>query len=140
MIGDVVALAGWMDQHSLGSGPIENIRVLKGGAQNIIVQFARDEREYVLRKPPIHKRDNSDATMLREARILKALSTTSVPHARFIALCEDVTVLGCIFYLMEPVDGFNPSSGLPPLHAGSPSVRHRIGTRAGRGHRGAGRP
>jgi len=91
------------------------------------VQFARGDRDYVLRRPPTHLRDNSNATMLREARILKALSTTSIPHARFIALCEDETVLGCVFYLMEPVEGFNPASDMPPFHAGSPAVRHRMG-------------
>jgi aminoglycoside phosphotransferase (APT) family kinase protein len=36
-------------------------------------------------------------------------------------------VLGAAFYLMEPVEGFNPVSGLPPLHAGSAEVQHRMG-------------
>ena len=32
-----------------------------------------------------------------------------------------------VFYLMEPVDGFNAGEGLPPLHAGDPDVRHQMG-------------
>ncbi|MGB6319447.1 MAG: phosphotransferase family protein, partial [Litorimonas sp.] len=35
--------------------------------------------------------------------------------------------LGYAFILMEPVDGFNPTEALPPLHAGDPTVRRRMG-------------
>ena len=36
-------------------------------------------------------------------------------------------MLGAAFYLMQPVDGFNPTVGLPPLHAGDPAVRREMG-------------
>jgi len=37
-------------------------------------------------------------------------------------------VLGdAVFYLMEPIDGFNAGEELPPLHAGDPAVRFRMG-------------
>src|SRR5690606_38214658 len=56
---------------------------------------------------------------------------SDVPHPRFIAACTDETVLnGAVFYLMEPVDGFNPSIGLPPLHAGDAAIRHAMGLEA----------
>ena len=32
-----------------------------------------------------------------------------------------------VFYLMEPVDGFNAGSGLPALHAGDAGIRHEMG-------------
>ena len=65
--------------------------------------------------------------MNREARVLTALAETEVPHPRVKASCEDVGVVGAAFYLMEPVDGFNPSQGLPPLHQSSETLRHEMG-------------
>ena len=53
---------------------------------------------------------------------------SDVPHPHLIAACYDPSVLGdAVFYLMEPVDGFNAGEGLPPLHAGDPSVRFQMG-------------
>jgi aminoglycoside phosphotransferase (APT) family kinase protein len=65
--------------------------------------------------------------MRREAWVLGALAGTEVPHPRLIAACADEQVLGAAFYLMAPVDGFNPGVGLPPLHAGDARIRHRMG-------------
>ncbi len=121
------ALTGWMDSEQLGSGHVEVADSLGGGSQNILVRFARGGGDYVLRRPPLHQRENSNETMRREARLLKSLAGTKVPHPRLIAACGDETVLGAAFYLMEPVEGFNPVSGLPPLHAGSAEVQHRMG-------------
>ncbi len=124
---DLVALARWMSGHGLGSGPIGAVVKLAGGTQNILLQFVRDGRTYVLRRPPIHLRPNSNETMRREARLLAALAGTAVPHPALIAACGDENVIGAAFYLMEPVSGFNPVSGLSALHAGSAAIQHRMG-------------
>ena len=124
---DLAVLAAWMDGEGLGSGPIEDARLLAGGTQNVLLRFSRAGRAYVLRRPPQHLRANSNETMRREARMLAALAGTAVPHPGLIADCADEAVLGAAFYLMEPIDGFNPSTGLEPLHAGSEAVRHRMG-------------
>ena len=68
-------------------------------------------------------------TMCREARVLRAIAGSDVPHPGFIAGCDHEDVLGAVFYLMEPVEGFNPSTGLPALHAGSDGIRHEMGLR-----------
>lgn len=124
---DQSALAAWMDRQGLGAGPVSACALLTGGTQNILVRFTRSGRGYVLRRPPLHQRDNSNETMRREACLLAALAGTDVPHPRFIAVCQDEAVLGAAFYLMAPVEGFNPAAGMPALHAGSAAVQHRMG-------------
>lgn len=124
---DTRALEAWMDSQALGAGPLEQPEKLAGGTQNILVRFRRADREYVFRRPPLHLRPASNTTMRREARVLRALADTPVPHPRLIASCEDETVLGCAFYLMEPVQGFNPTTGLPEFHAASPCIRQEMG-------------
>lgn len=121
------ALSAWMDAQGLPPGPIERVESLGGGTQNILLRFDRGGRSFVLRRPPLHKRSNSDETMRREARVLRAISGSGVPHPGFIVGCEDVEPLGAAFYLMEPVRGFNPTTGLPALHRDDDDIRHQMG-------------
>ncbi|MEN9925382.1 MAG: hypothetical protein RL268_1508 [Pseudomonadota bacterium] len=124
---DLAALQVWMDRQGLGTGPLEGIEYLSGGTQNILLRFFRVERPYILRRPPPVLRANSNETMRREARILAALAGTDVPHPGLIAACPDDSVIGAAFYLMEPIDGFNPTQGLPQPHAGDAAMRRRMG-------------
>ncbi len=124
---DLTVLAQWMDERNLGAGPITNIERLAGGTQNILIRFTRHDRDYVLRRPPLNKRKNSDETMRREARVLGALAGSDVPHPGFIAGEPDENVMGATFYLMEPIDGFNAPTGMPELHASDPAVRRAMG-------------
>jgi aminoglycoside phosphotransferase (APT) family kinase protein len=124
---DIESLAAWMTGRGLGEGPIEGVTSLTGGTQNILLRFRRAGRDYVLRRPPAHPRANSNETMRREARVLRALAGTAVPHPALIADCGDEAVLGAAFYLMEPVDGFNPVGTLPEPHASSPDIQHAMG-------------
>lgn len=122
------AIAEWMSAQGLGDGPLEDITEISGGTQNIMRRFSRSGRPYVLRRGPRHLRPRSNVSILRETRALAALADTAVPHPRLIAVCEDPAVLGdAVFYLMEPVDGFNAGEGLPALHAGDPAVRFGMG-------------
>lgn len=124
---DLSALAAWMSGQGLGTGQIEDVQLLAGGTQNVLIRFGFAGREFVLRHPPLHLRANSNETMRREARVLAALASTNVPHPALIAACPEDDVLGGAFYLMEPVNGFNATTGLMPLHAGSRAIRHRMG-------------
>lgn len=125
---DLTAVADWMSAQGLGEGPIENVTEIVGGTQNIMLRFSRSGREYVFRRGPRHLRPVSNKVILRETRVLGALAGTDVPHPHLIAVCDDTAVLGdAVFYLMEPVDGFNAGSALPALHAGDPAIRHEMG-------------
>ena len=124
---DLAILANWMDAQGLGSGPLENVQRLAGGTQNILLKFSRSGRAYVLRRPPPVLRANSNETMVREARVLAALKGTNVPHPELIAACADEAVLGAAFYLMQPIDGYNATTGLPEPFASSPDLRRQMG-------------
>lgn len=124
---DLSALTGWMDDRGLGSGPIISVIELTGGTQNVLLRFTRSGRSFVLRRPPVHKRRNSDETMRREARVLAALAGADVPHPGLIAAEPDTDVLGAAFYLMEPIEGFNPAGGLPEPHRSDPGMRRAMG-------------
>ena len=121
-------IAGWMSVQGLGDGPLENIAEITGGTQNIMLRFERSGRPYVFRRGPAHLRPISNKVILRETRVLAALAGSNVPHPHLIAACDDPAVLGeAVFYLMEPVDGFNAGSELPALHAGDPTIRFQMG-------------
>ncbi len=124
---DLRAVADWMDARGLGSGPLVRAERLGGGTQNVLVRFERAGRAYVLRRPPEHKRKNSDETMRREARVLGALAGSAVPHPALIAAEPTTDVIGAAFYLMEPIDGFHAPSGLPEPHRSDADLRHRMG-------------
>jgi len=136
---DIAALTAWMDAQenpSLGHGPIHAVTPLAGGTQNIMLRFSRagsndDQLQFVLRRPPLHKRKNSDETMRREARVLAALSATQegqrVPHPRLIASCATTDVLGAAFYLAEWIDGRNITVSPTDHHLCTPGIGHRMG-------------
>ncbi|MDQ1321384.1 MAG: hypothetical protein QG655_2628 [Actinomycetota bacterium] len=125
---DLARVADWMSGQGLGEGPLEGVTEITGGTQNIMLRFTRSGREYVFRRGPQHLRPVSNSVILRETRVLRALAGTDVPHAALIAVCADTAILGdAVFYLMEPVDGFNAGAGLPALHAADAAVRHGMG-------------
>ncbi len=82
----------------------------------------------MLRRPPRHLRPKSNDALRREGRVLAALAGSDVPHPAFIAGCFDESVMGgAVFYLMEPVEGFNATTELPSLHLADAAVRHEMG-------------
>jgi aminoglycoside phosphotransferase (APT) family kinase protein len=128
---DFDVLAAWMDDQGLAAGAIEDAAPLGGGTQNVLVGFSRGGERYVVRRGPRHLRPASNEVMRREMRVLAALAGSDVPHPGFIAGCGDETVMnGAVFYLMEPIDGFNATVGMPALHTGSPEIQHQMGLNA----------
>jgi aminoglycoside phosphotransferase (APT) family kinase protein len=84
--------------------------------------------EVVLRRPPRGELPRGAYDVVREHRVLSALTDagTGVPVPRPLALCEDTDVLGAPFYLMERVHGQTVRTTLPPALAGRPD-RRRMG-------------
>src|SRR6201991_1605544 len=123
---DQAAVQTWVRQQGLGE-TVTDVEPLTGGTQNIVVRVHIDGRPMVLRRPPLHPRPTSDKTMLREIAALRTLAGTDVPHPGFIAGCDDLDVLGVVFYLMEEIDGFNPGSDMSEAYVRDARMRHDVG-------------
>lgn len=118
----------WMEGQDLpGKGPVTAVQKLTGGTQNNLFLMTRGDSQFVLRRPPLHPRANSNDTMLREARVLRALAGSEMPHPRFFAVCEDIGVIGVCFYLMAALVGFSPRGPLPGRYGTERSWRRQIG-------------
>jgi aminoglycoside phosphotransferase (APT) family kinase protein len=102
---DVERLAGWIATN-VGplQGPLE-IAQFKGGQSNPTYLLSCGPRRYVMRRKPPGKLLPSAHAVDREFRVIRALAETGVPVARAYALCEDDSVIGTAFYLMEYVQG-----------------------------------
>ncbi|MCW2687040.1 MAG: putative aminoglycoside phosphotransferase [Mycobacterium sp.] len=120
------ALRTWIREQGIGT-ELTDVEPLAGGTQNIVVRLRIDDRTLVLRRPPAHPRPTSDKTMLREIAVLRTLAGSTVPHPGFVAGCEDVDVLGVVFYLMEEIDGFNPGSEISHTYVDDAAARHLVG-------------
>ena len=102
---DEAALARWLAAHLPGmAGPIE-VRQFAGGHSNPTYWFAGGDRAFVLRKKPPGKLLPSAHAVEREHRIIAALQGSGVPVPRVHALCEDPTVIGTPFFVMDHVEG-----------------------------------
>ena len=73
----------------------------------------RDGGEWVLRRPPRPPLPPSAHDVLREALLLRALEGTDVRVPKVLATCDDESLLGVPFYVMERVEGVVLSAELP---------------------------
>ena len=120
---DEAALARYLADRIEGfSGPLR-VEQFKGGQSNPTYRLSTPDRAYVLRRKPPGKLLPSAHAVDREYRVLSALAGTEVPVARTHLLCEDESVIGTAFYVMDCVDGrvlWDPSlPGLSPTERGA---------------------
>ena len=103
---DEAALGRFMARHVEGYRPPLEVRQFQGGMSNPTFLLADGAgRRYVLRKKPPGKLLPSAHAVDREYKVISALNKTDVPVARAYALCEDESVLGQAFYIMEFLEG-----------------------------------
>jgi aminoglycoside phosphotransferase (APT) family kinase protein len=106
-LADPDSLGRWMDERGLDGAGAPEVGFISGGAANEIFSVERGGRKMVLRRPPRVVPKGRNETMMREYRILEALNQTDVPHPAAIAACDDESVLGAAFYLMDFIDGWS---------------------------------
>lgn len=103
-------IAAWLDRQGLAPGEPIGWEQLAGGRSNVMFRLRRGPLKMVLRRPARVAIANADAGMLREFRVLEALQGSQVPHPRPLAVCRDRDLIGCVFYVMEEVEGVTPTS------------------------------
>src|SRR5215211_1325762 len=103
---DGPSLEAWFAREVEGAQPPLEFGRISGGRSNLTygVTDAAGHR-WALRRPPLGKRLASAHDMAREHRIIAALAPTDVPVAPALVLCEDESVNGAPFYVMDFVDG-----------------------------------
>ncbi len=85
------------------------------------------EREWVLRRPPRGAFLPTAHDVAREYRVLSALSDTPVRAPRPVLFCDDTSVIGAPFYLMERINGSVIRDRLPEPFASDESMREGLG-------------
>lgn len=100
---------GALDRYlrSLGIGRDGELRgeLISGGRSNLTFRVYDDASSWLVRRPPLHGLIPSAHDMAREYRVVAALGDTPVPVARTISLCQDDSVLGAPFQVVEFVAG-----------------------------------
>jgi len=104
---DVVALSAWLDKNLAGyCGPL-TVESFKGGQSNPTYKLNTPTQSYVMRaKPgPVAKLLPSAHAIEREFAVMSGLQGTDVPVPRMFCLCEDESIIGRAFYIMEFMPG-----------------------------------
>lgn len=102
---DLRRVDAFLRQHIVGLDGEPTLAQFPGGASNLTYLISYGERELVLRRPPAGVKAKSAHDMLREARVMAALK----PHYPYVptilATCDDSSVIGDDFYVMERLRG-----------------------------------
>ncbi|MFD3476067.1 phosphotransferase family protein [Streptomyces sp. NPDC058695] len=103
---DLDQLRGHLDRERPGlvTGPLSG-RLVEGGRSNLTYLVGDGSSTWVVRRPPLGHVLATAHDMKREHRVISALHPTSVPVPEALLMCEDDSVLGAPFYVMEYVAG-----------------------------------
>lgn len=108
-------LRAFLDAHGLGSGQLRVRRIGEGGGSNFTFLVERDDRRLVVRRPPRPPLPPSAHDVVREARFQLALREAGFARLpTIVAVCEDESVLGVPFYVVDYLDGYVVAEELPP--------------------------
>lgn len=124
---DAVALATYLRSHLAGGleGTLE-ITQFPAGHSNLTYLLEADGRELVLRRPPFGSKVRSAHDMGREVKILGPLSAVYPKAPKPLVYCDDPSVIGAPFYVMERIRGRILRRSPPKDVDFSPPVARRL--------------
>jgi aminoglycoside phosphotransferase (APT) family kinase protein len=102
---DVATLEHYLTPRIPGFAPPVQVRQFLGGQSNPTYHLTAGDRQYVLRRKPPGPLLPSAHAVDREYRVITALGDTDVPVPKTYLLCEDPSVVGTPFYVMDFVPG-----------------------------------
>ncbi len=121
---NVKRLENYLAERMHAFTPPLTVQQFKGGQSNPTYQLITPAQKYVLRRKPPGKLLPSAHAIDREYRIISALYPTGFPVPRPLLLCEDESIIGTTFYVMEFVEGRIYWGPLLPDQ--TPQQRHAI--------------
>ncbi|HVM22023.1 MAG TPA: phosphotransferase family protein [Sphingomicrobium sp.] len=121
---DEAALGRWLEANIPGFRPPFALTKFPSGQSNPTYRIAAASGDYVLRRKPFGPLLPSAHAVDREYRLLSALHPLGFPVPRPFALCDDPSVIGAIFYVMELARGRPYANGALPQF--DPAQRRRI--------------
>jgi len=104
---DTVAVTAYLRDHLPGFDAPISATKFEGGQSNPTFLLKTEAGNYVLRRKPPGQLLKSAHAVDREFRVQRALYHSDVPVARMHVLCEDPTIIGSDFYVMDHVAGRN---------------------------------
>lgn len=117
----------FLDAHGLGSGALQAHRIGEGGGSNFSFLLERDDgTRYVLRRPPRPPLPPSAHDVVRESALQLALAPLGIRVPNIRAVCEDNSLLGVPFYVMDYIDGDVVTTALPPPLDHDPEARRLL--------------
>ncbi len=102
---DIHALSDWLSTRIDGFGPITDMQKFSGGQSNPTYRLNAAQKTLVLRRKPPGILLKSAHAVEREYRVQRALAGSAVPVTAMRLLCEDESVIGSAFYIMDEVHG-----------------------------------
>lgn len=115
---DLERLRAHLDRErpGLAGGPLR-AQLIEGGRSNLTYRVTDGTGSWVVRRPPLGHVLATAHDMRREHRVISALHETPVPVPETLLLCEDESVIGAPFYVMELVAGtpYRTAAQLAPL-------------------------
>jgi aminoglycoside phosphotransferase (APT) family kinase protein len=122
---DAAALAVWLKSRLPGvEGPIA-VEQFPGGHSNLTYLLRFGDRELVLRRPPFGSKVKTAHDMGREHKVLSRLYAVYPKAPRALVHCDDPSVIGAPFYIMERVRGIVLRHQRPPAGIELPPARMR---------------
>ena len=101
---DVAAMHAWLRSY-VGFDELPEVMQFRSGASNLTYLLKYPGRELVLRRPPVGMKAASAHDMKREFLIQSRLQPVYPLVPSMIALCDDQSVIGSDFYVMDRVVG-----------------------------------
>ena len=122
---DASRLSIYLQEHFPGAADLA-VSQFPSGHSNLTYLVRLGDRKLVLRRPPFGSKVRSAHDMGREYRVLSKLHAVYAPAPEVLLFCDDLSVVGAPFYLMEPINGIILRKSIPAGLEFSPPIARAV--------------